>query len=78
MSYIFVRFLRSTCALSSTASEARSTSLKRQGHRGGRSAKPDGPYHSVDRPRRLIKYQGGRKPTLLSFVACQTTRAPTR
>ena len=32
-----------TCALSSTASEARSINLERQGHRSGRSARPDGP-----------------------------------
>ena len=32
-----------TCALSSTASEARSIYLERQGHRSGRSPRPDGP-----------------------------------
>ena len=32
-----------TCALSSTASEARSINLERQGHRSGRSPRPDGP-----------------------------------
>ena len=31
------------CALSSTASEARSINLERQGHRSGRSPRPDGP-----------------------------------
>ena len=32
-----------TYALSSTASEARSINLERQGHRSGRSTRPDGP-----------------------------------
>ena len=32
-----------TCALSSAASEARSINLERQGHRSGRSPRPDGP-----------------------------------
>ena len=32
-----------TCALPSTASEARSTNFERQGHRSGRSPRPDGP-----------------------------------
>ena len=32
-----------TCALPSTASEARSINLERQGHRSGRSPRPDGP-----------------------------------
>ena len=32
-----------TCALSSIASEARSINLERQGHRSGRSPRPDGP-----------------------------------
>ena len=44
-----------TCALSSTASETRSINLERQGHRSSRSPRPDGPWHRVDRPRRLKK-----------------------
>ena len=31
-----------TCALGSTASEARFINLERQGHRSGRTARPDG------------------------------------
>ena len=67
-----------TCALSSTASEARSIILERQGHRSGRRPRPDGPEHRVDRPRRILQNQGQRKPSFSSLFASQTTRAPTR
>ena len=66
------------CALSSTGSWTRSINLEKQGHRSGRSARPDGPYHRVDRPRHLKETQGRRKPSFSSLVASQTTRAPTR
>ena len=46
-----------TSAASMTASEARSINLERHGHRSGRSPRPDGPWHRVDRPRRLKTIQ---------------------
>ena len=42
-----------SCALSSTASKAKPINLERQGHRSGRSARPDGLYFKAQ----------GRKPT---------------
>ena len=56
-----------TSALSSTASEARSINLERQGHRSGRSPRPDGPEHRVDRPRSLKRNQGHSKPSFSSL-----------
>ena len=44
-----------TCALWSTASEARSINLERQGHWSGRIAMSDDPYDEADRPRCLKK-----------------------
>ena len=67
-----------TCALSSTASEAISINLEMQGHRSGRNPRPDGREDSVDRPRRLKKNQGHRKPSFSSLFASRTTRPPTR
>ena len=61
------------CALSSIASEARFINLERQGHGSGRSSRPDGPYHRIDRPRRLKINQGRRKPSFQSPFASQTT-----
>ena len=51
-----------TYALSSTASEARSINLERQGHRSGRSPRPDGPWRRVDRLRRLKKSKAVANP----------------
>ena len=47
---------------SSTASQLRSILLERQGHRSSRSARPDGPYHRVNHPRRLRSYKAVAYP----------------
>lgn len=67
-----------TLTLSLMHSEARSIISERHVHRSSPSARSDGSYNIVDRPR-LRKYtQGRRKPKCSPLVASPTTRAPAR
>ena len=67
-----------TCALSSTASEARSINLERQGHRSGRSRRPDGLYIAQSRPPTAPQKKNKAVANPAFHVSCPPKpRAPT-